>query len=71
MKIKKNGKVITLTESDIKKITNNMLNEQMGTSTGVSEPKSVVDDMKNHSEWIKYLNSRIDDMFKAITRVKK
>jgi len=29
MKIKKNGKVINLTESDLKRITKNMLNEQV------------------------------------------
>ena len=69
MKIKKNGKVINLTESDLKRITKNMLNEQqMGTSSGVSEPSEIKNDVENHSEWIKYLNSRVDDAIKAITR---
>ena len=68
MKIKKNGKVIRLTESDLKKIVIRTLNEQqMGTLSGVPEPSNVTEDIKNHSEWIKYLNSRVDDAFRAFT----
>ena len=40
----------------------------MGTSGGVSEPSEIKNDLENHSEWIKYLDSRVDDAFKAITR---
>jgi hypothetical protein len=68
MKIKKNGKVINLTESDLRRITKTVMNEQMSTTSGVSEPSEVKDELKNHSEWIKYLSSRVDDAFKAITR---
>jgi len=45
MKIKKNGKVINLTESDINKLSKTLLNEQqMGTSSGVSEPSEIKND---------------------------
>ena len=66
MKIKKNGVTINLTESDINKLSKTLLNEQqMGTSSGVFEPNEIKDEVGNHSEWIKYLNSRVDDVFKA------
>ena len=69
MKIRKNGKVVRLTESDLQRIVKRTLNEeQMGTSGGVSEPSEIKNDLENHSEWIKYLDSRVDDAFKAITR---
>ena len=69
MRIKKNGKVVNLTESDLQRIVKRTLTEQnMGTSSGVSEPNEIKDEVGNHSEWIKYLNSRVDDVFKAVTR---
>jgi hypothetical protein len=71
MKIKKNGKVIRLTESDLKRIVKRTLNEEGGmTLSGVPEPSNVTEDLKNHSEWIKYLDSRINDAFRNIATMR-
>ena len=61
MKIKKNGKIISLTESDLKRIVKGTLNEE---SEGTNEKMDLLDFIKNN-KGIRIEGGTIDDTLRG------